>query len=77
MGDLGQSETSRLPRCEADWTSEYFGGCGAPARFRIERDGDGYAPAEACPAHVADMLASMADGEDVPLTVRVHFDEPG
>ena len=65
----------KLPRCE-DESNGYFGGqCEAPARYRIERPGDGYAPTEACPAHVADMMAWIVDGDDVPLTVHVHFDE--
>ena len=65
------------PTCGADWVSEYWGGCHAPSRFRIERPGDGYEPAEACPAHLADMIAYMADGDDVPFTVHIRFDEPG
>jgi hypothetical protein len=67
-----------LPRCEHEdsGSPSYWGGCAAPARFRIERPGEGYEPAEACPAHVGDMMAWMLDGDDVPLTVHVHFDEP-
>ncbi len=64
-----------LPRCEGG-EETYWGGCQAPARFRIERPGEGYSPAEACPTHVADTMAYMVDGDDVPLTVYVHFDEP-
>ncbi len=65
-----------LPTCEYENSSDnYWGRCGARARFRIERPGEGYAPEEACPAHVANMMAWLLDGDDVPLTVRVHFDE--
>lgn len=66
---------STAPHCGADWTSDYWGGCAAPSRFRVERPGDGYSPAEACPAHLADTIAYLADGEDVPVTVHVRFDD--
>ena len=60
--------------CEADWDSDYFGGCRASSRYRLERPGDGYSPVEACPAHLADMIAYLADGDDVPVTVQVRWD---
>ena len=67
-----------LPSCEADWCPNYFGGaCGAVARYRVERPGKGYEePMECCPTHLADAIAYLVDGDDVPVTVRVHFDEP-
>lgn len=64
-----------LPRCEA--TEDYWGGCGAPARYRIERPGEGYSPENVCPAHLADAIAYLVDGDDVEVTVHVYFDEPG
>jgi len=72
--DLGRSTTTGLHRCDGD-DSSYFGGCEAPSRFHIERQGDpSYGPVEACPAHVANALASMADGDNVPLIVHVRLD---
>jgi hypothetical protein len=61
--------------CGADWVSDYFGGCHAHSRYRVERPGDGYEPAEACPAHLADMIAYLVDGDDVAATVHVRWDE--
>jgi hypothetical protein len=61
--------------CGADWVSDYFGGCHAHSRYRVERPGDGYEPAEACPAHLADMIAYLVNGDDVPATVHVRWDE--
>lgn len=60
--------------CQADWTSTYFGGCEARSRFLISRPGEGYEPFEACPSHLADAIAWLVDGDEVPVTVVVHFD---
>lgn len=63
-GEGGRQQ--RLPRCEYDGSDSYWGGCEGRARFRIERPGEGYSPAEACEAHVANMMAWMLDGDEVP-----------
>lgn len=77
MADSGQSG-GRSPRCEHDEGMSYWGGCEARARYHIERADTepGYVPASYCPAHVADAIAYLADGDDVPITVHILFDEP-
>jgi hypothetical protein len=48
--------------------------CERPSRFRLERPGDGYVPSEACEFHVADTAGILADGQDIPITIRIHWD---
>jgi hypothetical protein len=72
---MESDRTKHLPRCDADWAPSYFGDCGAPARYRIERTGNGYVPMNVCPTHLADAIASIVDGDDVPVTCHVYFDD--
>ena len=58
--------------------------CGKRSRFRVERlwmpgvsdaDNNGWSPGEACEGHFADEVLSLADGDDVLMTVQVRWDE--
>jgi hypothetical protein len=71
-----------IPRCEM--YVEHMDGpteCGDRSRYRLERaDGDaveGWSPAETCARHLPEMLFDLASGDEVAITVTLHYDEPG
>jgi hypothetical protein len=49
--------------------------CYLLARFTVSREGDGYAPENLCEDHVARAIVAFAEGDDIPITVRVIWDD--
>jgi hypothetical protein len=71
------------PRCDMLLPHfEDFTECTERSRYRLERapgndhvDMNGWSPAEACPRHLPEMLFDLAGGDDVQITVTLHYDE--